>query len=130
MVKLQLNDVNAYGFNLFSFMGVWPLIYAGLMFIDERMQPIPAWPSFLASNGSGVMGMMPYLLLRESRPYFSGKKDGFIKLFDARLTGVALLLRTIGLIIYALYFGNFDEFIKQWQTRRFLYLMSWDFALL
>ncbi len=74
--------------------------------------------------------MMPYLLLRESRPYFSGKKDWIIKLLDARLTGIALLVSTIGLIIYALYSGNFDEFIKQWQTSRFLYLMSLDFALL
>ncbi|MCT7963093.1 DUF2834 domain-containing protein [Laspinema sp. D1] len=130
MVKLQLNEVNAYAFTLFSFMGVWPLVYACLMFIDERMQPIPAWPSFLASNGSGVIGMMPYLLLRESRPYFAGPKDWIIKLFDARLTGISLLLSTIGLIIYALSSGNFDEFIKQWQTSRFLYLMSLDFALL
>ncbi|WP_156823694.1 hypothetical protein [Oscillatoria acuminata] len=61
MVKLQLNDVNSYAFTLFSFMGVWPLVYGCLMFIDERMQPLPAWPSFLASNGSGVIGMMPYI---------------------------------------------------------------------
>ncbi|WP_052315673.1 hypothetical protein [Oscillatoria acuminata] len=74
--------------------------------------------------------MVTYILLRESRPYFSGKKDWIIKLLDARLTGIALLVSTIGLMIYALYSGNFDEFIKQWQTSRFLYLMSLDFALL
>ncbi|MGL4499913.1 MAG: DUF2834 domain-containing protein, partial [Planktothrix sp.] len=96
MVKLQLNEVNGYGFTLFRFMGVWPLVSACLMFIDERMQRIRPWPSFLVSNGSGVIGMIPYLLLRESRPYFSGKKDWIIKLLDARLTGMALLVSTIG----------------------------------
>lgn len=101
-------------------MGVWPLVYACLMFINEWMQPIPAWPSVLASNGSGVIGMMPYLLLRESRPYFSGKKDLLIKLLAARLTGIALLVSPLGLIIYVLSSGNFDKFIKQWQIRRFL----------
>jgi hypothetical protein len=130
MVKLQLQDVNAYAFTLFSFMGVWPLVYACLMFIDERMQRIPAWPAFLASNGSGVIGMMPYLLLRQPCPYFSGEKDWIVKLADARLTGMMLLASTIGLIFYALYFGNFAEFIYQWRTSRFLYLMSLDFTLL
>lgn len=130
MIKLDLEGVNPYAFTLFSLMGVWPLVYACFMFIDERMQKVPAWPSFLASNGSGAIGMMPYLLLRESPPEFSGKKDFWIKIFDSRLTGIALLLSTIGLVGYAVVYGNLPAFIEQLQTSRFLYLMSLDFTLL
>lgn len=111
-------------------MGVWPLVYACLMFIDSRMQDIPAWPSFLASNGSGVIGMMPYLLLRKPNQEFSGRKDIWVKILDSRITGVCLSLTTVGLLAYALLAGDWRDFSYQWHTSRFIYLMSLDFSLL
>lgn len=130
LVKLQWADINAFVVTLFSLMGVWPLVYACLMFIDDRMQDISAWPSFLASNGSGVIGMLPYLILRESNQEFSGQKDIWLKLLDARITGVVLSLTTVGLLAYALLLGDWQDFIHQWHTSRFIYLMSLDFCML
>lgn len=130
LVKLQWADINPFVITLFSLMGVWPLVYACLMFIDSRMQNISAWPSFLASNGSGVIGMMPYLLLREPSQKFSGQKNIWLKILDSRIMGVCLSLITAGLLVYALLTGDWGDFVEQWHTNRFIYLMSLDFSLL
>ncbi len=130
LVKLQWADINPFVATLFSLMGVWPLVYACLMFIDSRMQGIPAWPSFLASNGAGVIGMMPYLILREPSQKFSGQQDVWLKLLDSRTFGVFLSLSTAGLLAYAILAGDWGDFIHQWHTSRLIYLMSLDFCLL
>jgi hypothetical protein len=130
LVTLQWTSINPFVITLFSLMGVWPLVYACVMFIDSRMQDIPAWPSFLASNGSGVIGIMPYLILREPSQEFFGQKDIWLKILDSRITGVFLSLSTVGLLAYALIAGDWGDFIHQWYTSRFIYLMSLDFSLL
>jgi hypothetical protein len=130
LVTLQWADINPFVITLFSLMGVWPLVYACLMFIDSRMQYISAWPSFLASNGSGVIGMIPYLLLREPSQEFSGKKGIWLKILDSRIMGVCLSLITVGLLAYAMLIGDWGDFVAQWHTNRFIYLMSLDFSLL
>lgn len=130
LVTLQWKDINPFVITLFSLMGVWPLVYACLMFIDSRMQDIPAWFSFLASNGAGVIGMIPYLLLREGSQEFSGQKGVWLKILDSPITGVFLSLTTASLLAYAILAGDWGDFIYQWRTSRFIYLMSLDFCLL
>jgi hypothetical protein len=130
LVRLQLAGINPYVVTLFSLMGVWPIVYACLMFIDERMQDISAWPSFLASNGSGVIGLIPYLLLRESNQAFSGQKDFWLERLDSRQTGIVLSLITVGLFAYAMLAGDWGDFVRQWHSSRFIHLMSWDFCLM
>lgn len=41
-IELDLEGIDTYAFKLFSLMGVWPLVYACLLFIDRRMQKVPA----------------------------------------------------------------------------------------
>ncbi|WP_333310063.1 hypothetical protein [Microcoleus sp. N9_A2] len=41
-------------------------------------------PAFIASNGAGIIGLIPYLLLRQPQPEFSGRKDMLIKISDSR----------------------------------------------
>lgn len=130
LVTLQWTGINPFVITLFSLMGVWPLVYACLIFIDSRMQDIPAWPSFLAANGSGVIGMMPYLILRKPSQEFSGQKDIWLKLLDSRTFGVFLSLSTVALVAYAIMAGDWGDFVYQWRTSRFIYLMSLDFCLL
>jgi hypothetical protein len=130
LVKLQWADINPILAALFSLMGVWPMIYACLMFIDERMQDIPAWPSFLTSNGSGVIGLLPYLILRKPSQEFSGQKDIWLKLLDSRAFGVVLSLSTAGLLAYAMLAGDWGDFIRQWHTSHFVHLISLDFCLM
>lgn len=130
LVTFHLEGINPYVITLFSLMGVWPMVYACLMFIDEQMQDIPALPSFLASNGSGVIGMIPYLILREPSQEFSGHKNFFLKTLDSHITGIGLTLTTVGLVAYAIITGDFGDFVHQFQTSHFIHLMSWDFCLM
>ena len=53
-----------------------------------------------------------------------------IKLVDSRWLGVALTLGTIGLLSYGITQGNWADFVSQWQTNRFIHVMSLDFCLL
>ncbi len=130
LVKLQWVDINPILAAIFSLMGVWPMIYAALLFIDERMQDISAWPSFLASNGSGVIGLLPYLILRQPNQEFSGQKDIWLKILDSRAFGVFLSLTTVGLFAYAILAGDWADFIRQWHTNHFVHLITLDFFLM
>ena len=99
------------------------------MFIDGRMQKIPFWPFALASVGTGVIGLTPYLALREANQDFTGKKDAFLKLLDSRSTGIILALFTLGLLAYGLLAGDWGDFIQQFQGDRFINGMSLAFCL-
>ena len=116
--------------SLFNIMGVWPLIYSCLLFIDGRGQKVPAWPFAALSFGVGAFALLPYLALREPNAKFIGKKNAFLKLLDSRLTGVLLSVGAIALVAYGLINGDWENFIQQWQTSRFIHVMSWDFCLL
>jgi len=130
LLTFQLEGINPYVVTLFSLMGVWPMVYACLMFIDEQMQDIPALPSFLASNGSGVIGMIPYLILREPSQEYFGRKNYLLKILDSQITGILLALTTVGLVVYAIIGGDWRDFVHQFQTSHFIHLMSWDFCLM
>lgn len=98
LVTLQWQDINAYLLAIFWLMGVVIMIYACLMFADGRKQPFRAWTYFAGANFSGVICLLPYLLFRRRNPSFEGSKDWWLKLLDQRITGVMLLLATIGLL--------------------------------
>ncbi|MBE9168705.1 DUF2834 domain-containing protein [Pleurocapsales cyanobacterium LEGE 06147] len=130
LIKLQWSDVNPIIAVIFSLMGVWPMIYASFMFIDDRTQKILAWPSFLTSNGAGVIGLLPYLILRQPNQEIPENKDIGIRILDSRWYGIALSLVTAGLFAYAILAGDWRDFIWQWQTNHFVHLISLDFCLM
>jgi hypothetical protein len=130
LLTLQWGKVNAIIPTLFSLMGIWPMIFACLMFADGKMQNFRAWPYFLASNGTGVICLMPYLIFRQSNQEFYGEKDKLLRSLDKRSTGVSLLLSTIGLFVYAAIAGDWGDYVQQFQTRHFVHLISLDFCLM
>ena len=115
---------------LFNIMGIWPMIYGALMFIDGRQQKIPAWLFATASFGVGAFALLPYLALRQPNQEFTGSKGTFLKVLDSRWLGVALTLGTLGLLSFGLLKGDWGDFAQQWQTNRFIHVMSLDFCLL
>ncbi|HIK27492.1 MAG: DUF2834 domain-containing protein [Oscillatoriaceae bacterium SKW80] len=115
---------------LFSIMGIWPMIYSCLLYIDGRGQKIPAWPFAVASFAVGAFALLPYLALREPNPKFSGTKNIFLKQLDSRFTGIILTLITAALVAYGLVFGDWNDFIQQWLSNRFIHVMSLDFCML
>ena len=130
ILTAQWANINTIILSLFLLVGVCLLIYSCLLFIYGRMQKIPFWPFALASVATGVIGLMPYLALREENQEFSGPKDAFLKWLDSRLTGVVLALFTIGLLAYALFAGDWFDFSQQFQGDRFINGMSLAFCLL
>jgi len=126
----QWQGINPLVIALFNLMGIWPLIYSAVVFIDGRGQKIPAWLFAIASFAVGAFALLPYLALREPNNQFVGEKNALLKLLDSRVTGVVLTVATVILVAYGLTEGDWDSFVQQWQTNRFINVMSIDFCLL
>lgn len=77
-----------------------------------------------------MFALLPYLALREPNNKFVGKKNALLKLLDSRVTGVVLTVATVILVAYGLRGGDWGSFVQQWQTNRFINVMSLDFCLL
>ena len=125
----EWQDINPLVVCLFNIMGVWPIIYSCLMLIDGRQQKLPAWAFATASFGVGAFAILPYLALREPNQQFTGSKGVLLKVLDARWFGIAITLGAVVLLSYGLN-GDWVDFIRQWQTSRFINVMSLDFCLL
>ncbi|MCF2147096.1 DUF2834 domain-containing protein [Desmonostoc muscorum LEGE 12446] len=126
----QWQGINPLVIALFNLMGIWPIIYSAVVFIDGRGQKVPAWLFAIASFGVGAFALLPYLALRESNQKFVGEKNTLFKLLDSRVTGFALTVATVILVVYGLTAGDWENFVQQWQTNRFIHVMSLDFCLL
>lgn len=125
----QFPAINPIVLSLFSLIGIWLLIYGGLMFADGRMQRLPAWAFLLASAATGVLALIPYLALRQPNSQFSGSKDGWLAWFDSHWHGIVLTISTIALLGFALFFGDWAAFIQEFQTNRFIHAMTLAFCL-
>jgi hypothetical protein len=130
LLTLQWQEVNAIIPTIFCLMGIWPMIYACLMFADGRMQSFRAWPYFIGSNFTGVICLLPYLIFRKSNQAFYGTKDKWLSILDRRTTGAYLLVATIGLLGYAVIAGNWEDYIQQFSHKPFVHLISLDFCLM
>ncbi len=126
----QWQGINPLIIALFNLMGVWPIIYSAVLFIDGRGQKIPVWPFAMASFGVGAFALLPYFALRKPNQKFVGKKNAWLKLLDSRVTGFVLTVATVILLAYGLTGADWTNFIQQWQTNRFIHVMSLDFTLL
>lgn len=126
----QIAGINPLIVAVFNILGVFPLIYACLMLIDGRMQPLPAWLFSLGSLGTGAFALLPYLALRTPNSSFTGEKSTLLKLLDSRWFGLSLAIAAIGLVSYGITQGDWADFISQWQTNRFIHVMSLDFCVL
>jgi hypothetical protein len=130
LFTLQWFSINPVILSLFAYIGVWLLIYSCLLFFDSRMQSIPFLPFVIAAIATGVIGLIPYLALREDNDEFTGSKNAWLQLLDSRSTGIFLLLFSLALLIYAVAFGNWGEFWDRFSSDRFINGMSWAFAIL
>ncbi|MFM7406305.1 MAG: DUF2834 domain-containing protein [Cuspidothrix sp.] len=121
--------INPLIISLFNIMGIWPFVYSAVVFFDGRNQKIPAWPFASAAFGLGAFALLPYLALRQPNQTFIGEKNSFLKILDSRIFGILLTIGTAVLVIYSLQ-GDWTDFLHQWQTSRFIHVMSLDFVML
>lgn len=122
--------INPLIISLFNLMGILPMIYACFLFIDGKGQKIWAWLFAITSFGVGAFALLPYLALRQPNPDWQGEKNLLLKILDSPVTGIALTVGTIVLLSFGLLYGNWADFIQQWQTSRFIHVMSLDFCIL
>ncbi len=125
----QFAGINPLIVALFNLLGVFPLIYACLLFFDGRGQSIRAWIFSLGSFGVGAFALLPYLALRRPNPHFIGQKNWLLKLLDSRWLGGLLLLGALGLLFYGISQGDWVDYGQQFQASRFVHVMSIDFCL-
>jgi cbb3-type cytochrome oxidase subunit 3 len=126
----QVEGINPLIVALFNIMGVLPVMYACLLYADGRGQRLPAWAFSTVSFAVGAFALLPYLALRQPNPGFVGKKTWLIKLLDSRLLGIGVAIAAIGLVTYGITQGDWQDFVSQWKTSRFIHVMSLDFCLL
>ena len=113
---------------LFNLMGLWPLAYASLALADGQGQRIPAWPFVVGSFGLGAFAMLPYLVLRS--PYPTPVPAPAPKWLESRWLGAVVLVGAVVLLTYGVVAGDWANFVQQWQTCRFIHVMSLDFCAL
>ena len=130
----QWEGINPLIVTLFNLMGIWPMVYACLALIDGCGQKIPAWPFVSLSFGTGAFALLPYLALRGHNSTFTSSKSFLLSVLDSPWTGRLLTLGTLLLLGYGTLNGNlsanWQDFVAQWQTSRFIHVMSLDFCLL
>lgn len=126
----KLEGINPLIIALFNIMGVLPLLYSCLLYIDGRGQKVRAWPFAAGAFAVGAFALIPYLALREPNGTFVGQKNWWLKIMDARWTGGIVAIAILTLLFYGLTNGDWNDFVQQWQTSRFIHVMSLDFCLL
>jgi hypothetical protein len=123
-------DINPLLVSLFNLMGILPAIYTCFLLIDGRGQKIPAWLFAVASFGLGAFALLPYLILRQPNPNWTGEKDIWIKIADSRWMGMVLLAVFLLLLEWGILLGDWSNFIDQWQRSKFINVMGLDFCCL
>ncbi len=127
----NLDGINPLIVALFNLMGIWPLVYCGVLFTDGRGQKLPAWPFAVGTFALGAFVLLPYLTFRQPNPSIQTDLNRIVRFWDSRGLGIALLLGTIVLMGYGLGSGSeWGDFVTQWQTSRFIHVMSLDFCML
>ncbi|PSN79516.1 DUF2834 domain-containing protein [filamentous cyanobacterium CCP4] len=133
ILRLSTGDwagINPIVIALFNAMGIWPMVYAALALVDGAGQKLRAWPFVVVSFAVGAFALLPYLALRQPNPSFDGSKSPLLRLLESRWLGAVLAAGAIALAAFALLNGNWPDFWQQWQTGRFIHVMSLDFCAL
>ncbi len=115
---------------LFNLMGIWPTIYAAVMLFDGVPQRFkPGW-FCAASFGVGAFAILPYLALRQPNPTINPPQSKLLSLVGSRWFALLLAIGAGTLLVYGITQGNWADFVQQWQTKRFIHVMSLDFLML
>ncbi|MGF1575456.1 MAG: DUF2834 domain-containing protein [Cyanophyceae cyanobacterium] len=140
LVSGDINGINPLIVAEFNLMGVLPLAYWCLLFVDgyrhkTQGSRLPAWPFSLLMMAVGAFSLLPYLALRQ--PVESLKDEGIptplpwtLRVWNSPWTGRALLVAAIALLGFGITQGDWGDFARQWQTSRFIHVMTLDFLLL
>lgn len=125
----QWDTLNPALIALFNAMGIWPMVYAAVALVDGRGQRVRAWPFVTASFAVGAFALLPYLALRAPVPW-AGPEDRLLRVVGSRLFGAGLAAAALALLVWGVLAGDWPNFWQQWQTSRFVHVMTLDFCAL
>ena len=126
----NIQGINPLIVSLFNLMGILPAIYASFLLVDGRGQKLPAWIFVVVSLGTGAFAVLPYLALRKTNPVWTGSKNLLLNILESPVTAIILTVATLSLIFFGFTKGDWFDFVQQWQTSKFIHVMSLDFCLL
>ncbi len=133
--SIEYAKTNPVEWNLFMLVGVWALLYAAILLIENRERFIPAWPFVLASFAFGMYGLMPYFAIRGvRRKHPKTKKTWFTKIVDSRILGIILAALALALVLFGIIAasigGGWSLYAGSFLNVRFIQVMTIDFAFL
>ncbi|MEL0164189.1 MAG: hypothetical protein VW886_04355 [Candidatus Heimdallarchaeota archaeon] len=125
----NLNLVDPSIFMIFSLLGVLPLMCASIILFDNN-QKLPSWPFLLASLGTGVIGLLPYLALRDHNLNdYKDKNNALIFLFKSKIHVFFMSIITVPLVYYGLINGDFSVYFEYWKINPLVHVMTIDFVI-
>ncbi|MEA5419327.1 DUF2834 domain-containing protein [Spirulina sp. CCNP1310] len=130
MINGPWEGINPLIIALFNLMGVLPVVYGMFLYSDGRGQRLPAFVFAAGTFLAGAFALLPYLALRRPNPEFNGPVGWWIRIQDSRWLGMIVALGALGLCGWGVMTGDWADFSHQWQTNRFIHVMSLDFLLL
>ena len=126
----QWQGINPLIVALFNAMGIWPLLYAPLLLLDGYQRGFRAWPFAIASFAAGAFALLPYFVFR---PLNAGERPAtwppFLQKLDRRWLALPFAA-AIGLLTWLALQGNSADFLQQFQSSRFIHVMTLDFGCL
>lgn len=131
----QVQGTNPIAWSVFNFVGIWALLYAVILLIENRERFIPSWPFVLGALGLGMYFLMPYFAIRGVKKEKQKEEKGlFIKIVDSRILGIVLVLLSLGIILYGIIAASLNnswmEYGIMFRDIRFIHVMTIDFSLL
>ncbi|MEM6501546.1 MAG: DUF2834 domain-containing protein [Cyanobacteria bacterium P01_C01_bin.89] len=131
----QTAELNPLLVAVFNLMGIWPMIYGCVLLADGHGRSPKAWPFLAGSFGVGAFAVLPYLGLRkslegEATQDFSEGRLWTLKFWDSRWLALALFAGAGALVFYGITQGDWADFVTQWQSSKFVHVMSLDFCAL
>jgi hypothetical protein len=132
---MKVKGTNPIAWSVFNLVGVWALLYAAILLIENRERFIPSWPFVLGALGLGMYVLMPYFAIRGVRKKKQKeKKSWFIKIVDSRILAILLVILSLGIILYGIIAASINnswiEYGFMFKNIKFIHVMTIDFSLL
>lgn len=133
IVRLSSGDwggINPWIVAIFNIMGLLPALYGLLLWRDGQTQKIWIAPFAIGMFAVGAFALLPYLALRNPQRAPAPPASWWLKLQDSRWSAIPISGLLLGFLCYGAIQGDGGDFLRQWQTSRFIHVMTLDFCLL
>ena len=100
-----------------------------LLLTDGQHQRLNGTVASLLSNLLGGFILLPYFALRQSSKAKTFRSNWCIRLFESKIVSILLMLITIALLAFAVAFGHWNIYLKEFNGNHFIHVMTIDFCI-